>query len=182
MTFSGPIAHGSIEGIGDLWNGLIHPLRSASHLLLLLSLGLFAGQRRRYKKAVAVFVGCAAAGLIYTRVPGATEPLPALLCGLSALSGILVTLRRPFPQTAGLLLFGASGFVLGWDSGPDETSGWVSFKILLGVWAGLTVLLLNLASYGAMIPKKTWVKIAFRVLGSWIVAISALSLALSLKR
>jgi len=41
--------------------------------------------------------------------------------------------------------------------------------------------LLNLANYAAMVPAKQWLKIAFRVLGSWITAISALYLALSLK-
>lgn len=182
MNFLVTFAHGSIEGVGDLWNGLLHPLRSPAQILVLVGLGLFAGQRKRFKQSVIVFLSAAALGLICTRIPGVPEPLSALPCLLSALTGILVVLRRPLPSVAENLLFGACGFVLGWDSAPDETSAWVVFKILVGVWAGLAVLLLNLANYAAMVPGKQWLKIAFRVLGSWITAISALYLALSLKR
>ena len=82
----------------------------------------------------------------------------------------------------GLLLFTSSGFILGWDSTPETASAWNTFKMLLGVWAGLAVLLLNLAGYAKMARKRPWVKIAFRVAGSWIMAISLLSLALALRK
>ncbi len=177
-----PFAHGSIEGVGDLWNGLLHPLRSASHLLVLLALGLFAGQRRRFKRAVIVFLVATLAGLLCTTLPGVPEA-PAFLPSLiSACTGILVALRRPFPLAVEYTLFGLAGCVLGLDSAPDGATGWVLFKILLGVWVGLSVLLLNLTNYAAMCPRKPWMKIAFRVLGSWIAAVSVLGLALSLKR
>ena len=182
MNFLITLAHGSIEGVGDLWNGLLHPLRSPAQILVLVGLGLFAGQRKRFKQPVLVFLFAAALGLACTRIPGVPEPRASLPCLLSALTGVLVVLRRPLPSVAENLLFAACGFVLGWDSAPDETSAWVVFKILVGVWAGLAVLLLNLANYAAMVPGKQWLKIAFRVLGSWITAISALYLALSLKR
>lgn len=176
------LAHGSIEGVGDLWNGLLHPLRSASHLLVLFALGLFAGQRRRFKRAVIVFLGAALLGLLCTTLPGISEPPAFLPCLISAGAGILVALRRPYPRAVEYILFGLAGGVLGLDSAPDGATGWVLLKILLGVWLGLSVLLLNLTNYAAMCPRKPWLNIAFRVLGSWIAAISVLTLALSLRR
>lgn len=176
------IAHGSIEGVGDLWNGLLHPLRSPAQLMTILCLGLFAGQRRRFKWMLCSFVAAAAVGLGCTQIPGFTEPPAVLLGGISGVTGVLVAWRRPFPKAAGVLLFGVSGLALGLDSSPDALGAFVVFKMLAGVWVGLCVLMLNLANYAAMCPRKLWVKIAFRVLGSWIAAISALSLALSFKR
>ncbi len=177
-----PLAHGSIEGIGDLFNGILHPLRSPAHILVLVGLGLFAGQRYRFKSAVVAFLVAAALGLGFTQVPGVGEMPVGSPCVLSAILGLLVALRRPVPPPVVAAFFGVSGFLLGWDSAPDPSPIWVSAKILLGVWVGLAVILLNFANYAAMCPRKAWVKIAFRVLGSWTTAISALYLALTLRR
>lgn len=177
-----PLAHGSIEGIGDLWNGVLHPLRCPSHLLVLVALALFAGQRHRFKTAIIVFLSAAAAGLLFTRLPGVSETPAVFPCALSAIAGALVALRRPLPRIIPPILFGTAGFLLGWDSAPDQALGWTVFKLLLGTWLGLALLVLNLTNYAAMVPKRAWLKIAFRVLGSWITAISILYLALSLRR
>ena len=39
------LAHGSIEGIGDFYSGILHPALVPAHLLVLLSLGLLLGQQ-----------------------------------------------------------------------------------------------------------------------------------------
>jgi hydrogenase/urease accessory protein HupE len=177
-----PIAHGSIEGLGDLWNGLLHPLRSPAQLLVLVGLGLFAGQRRRFRPFAVPFLCASVAGLSLTQWKLVPEPPVFLLCLVSAFVGLWVALRKPMPLIAGQLLFGAAGFVLGWDSTPETESLVSTVKVLLGVWAGLAVLLVNLASYAQMAPRRGGLKIAFRVLGSWILAISVLYLALNFRR
>ena len=176
------LAHGSIEGVGDLWNGLLHPLRSPAHLLVLLTLGLLGGQNSRNKPAIIAFLAASFAGLCCIGGAIVPEPpawLPSLISGLL---GVLAAISLTTPVLAECLLFAVAGLVLGLDSAPDGATGWALFKILLGVWVGLAVLVLNLVNYAAMCPKKRWIAIAFRILGSWVAAISALSLALSLKR
>lgn len=176
------LAHGSIEGIGELWNGLLHPLRSPAHLLVLAGLGLFAGQRWSLRPFVSAFLIASIVGLTLTQWQAAPDPPAFLPCTLSAALGAIVALRKPLPRPLSLLLFACSGFTLGWDSTPEAASAWNTFKMLLGVWAGLAVLLLNLAGYAKMPRRRPWVKIAFRVAGSWIMAISLLSLALALRK
>jgi hydrogenase/urease accessory protein HupE len=176
------LAHGSIEGIGELWNGLLHPLRSPAHLLVLAGLGLFAGQRWSLRSLVSAFLIASIVGLSLTQWQTAPEPPAFLPCALSAALGAVVALRKSLPRTLGLLLFACSGLILGWDSTPEAAPAWNTFKTLLGVWAGLAVLLLNLAGYAKMPRKTRWIKIAFRVAGSWIMAISLLSLALALRK
>jgi hydrogenase/urease accessory protein HupE len=178
-----PIAHGSIEGLGDLWNGVLHPLRSPAQVLVLLGLGLFAGQRRRLRPLAVSFLWASAAGfglnLVWRGIP---EPPVFLLCVVSAFLGVWVAIRKPMPTAVAKLLFAVAGWVLAWDSLPEADSLWSAFKVSLGVWVGLAVILLNLGSYAQMAPKKGWVRTVFRVLGSWIMAISVLYLALSLRR
>lgn len=176
------IAHGSIDGIGELWNGLLHPLRSPSHLLIITGLGLYAGQRLRFKNEIACFIICAGLGLACTHSALIPEISMGVPCVASAVVGAMVALRRPFPKAVGLMVFSGSGFIVGWDSAPEVSPGWTSLKILAGTWIGVGVLILNLANYASMVPKKAWLKIGARVLGSWITAISALYLALLVKR
>lgn len=182
MTSLLPLAHGSIEGIGDLWNGALHPLRSPAQMLVLLGLGLFLGQRRRLRGNIGALLLAALPGLAVTQWGAIPEPPSLLLSVLSCLTGALVALRKPLPSWAERFLFAACGFLLGWDSQPEAVPFWSALKVLLGVWMGLAVLLLNFGNYAQMIPKKAWVKIGFRVLGSWILAISTLFLAFHLKK
>lgn len=176
------LAHGSIEGIGELWNGVLHPLRTTSHVLLLLALGIFAGQRRRFRRAVLSFLVASIFGLLAGLAPFIGEPHAWCVPALAALCGLLIAIRKPFPKAAEFILFACSGFLLGWDSNPGESAGWPLFQGLFGAWMGITIFLINLANYSAMTPGKDWIKIAFRVAGSWICAASLLFLALSLRR
>jgi len=176
------IAHGSIDGIGDLWNGVFHPLRCPAHLLVITGMALFSGQRARFRNPVMAFLVAAAFGLFLTQTPGLLETPPVLPAALAAVFGILVALRKPLPQAFTISLFAIGGLLLGWDSAPEAGSGWAVFKLLLGTWIGLALLSLNAVNYAAMVPKKPLLKIGFRVLGSWIVAISMLYIALSLRR
>lgn len=177
------LAHGSIEGIGDLWNGVFHPLRSLSHLLVLLTLGLICGQRLRFKGAILAFLAGALGGLCATQLPRIPEAPSVLPCALAALGGAVLVLRLPVKRRALGAFFAVAGAVLGWDSAPDEGAPvWTVLKLLAGTWIGLSLLILNLANYAAMCPRKRWIKIAFRALGSWIIAISIMTLAFALRR
>jgi hydrogenase/urease accessory protein HupE len=176
------LAHGSLEGVNQLWNGVLHPLRSPAHWLVLLGLGLFAGQRQRFRRYVWAFAGGMGAGL-FGGIWGDGWVFPTgVPCGLAVLLGGVVVVRRALPEWLGWGIYGMAGAVMGWNSGPEDATGWEALLPMgLGAWVGGMAVLLNLANYAAMCPKRPWVKIAFRVLGSWIAAISVLYLALALR-
>ena len=179
-----PLAHGTIEGIGDLWNGVLHPLRSPVQLMVLCALALVAGQRTKIAPPLIAFLLASVGGIGFSLLGprlGLPEVPPLLPCVLAGLAGVLVAARIPLQRFALLSLFVAGGFVLGWDSGQDPSTPWVLFKLLLGAWIGLAVALLNFANYAVMCPKRPWIKIGFRVLGSWVVASSILFLAFTLR-
>jgi hydrogenase/urease accessory protein HupE len=175
-----PIAHGTLEGIGDLWNGVLHPLRSPAQLMVLCGLALLAGQRVRIRMLLTVFLVTSALGAAFT-VLGWPEPPTFLPCIIAGVTGVFAAARLPLRRNVQLALFAAAGFVLGWDSGQDPAPAWVTFKLLFGVWIGLAVIMLNLANYAVICPRKQWVKVGFRVLASWVVASSILFLAFSLR-
>ena len=59
-------AHSPIEGIGDFYNGMLHPLLVPSHVLLLLALGLLRGQQglRSMRYGLPLFVLTLCVGLL----------------------------------------------------------------------------------------------------------------------
>ncbi len=176
-----PIAHGSIDGLGDVWNGVLHPLRSPAQCLVLLGLGLLAGQRFRFRAQILWFLTGAFGGLLQTQIPNLPELPISALCLLSASLGAAVALRKPISKPTGILIFATAGWILGWDSIPEPAPVFKIAKLLVGIWVGLGLILSNLANYAALCPRKAWCKIAFRILGSWITAISFLYLAFSLR-
>ena len=61
-------AHSAIEGLEGFGGGLLHPLTSPAHLLVIISLGLLTGQRKPLdlKTLFAVFAPCLALALLLT--------------------------------------------------------------------------------------------------------------------
>jgi urease accessory protein len=56
----------------------------------------------------------------------------------------------------------------------------VVIKTLLGIWLMVVFLLFDVAYYTSLATRKHWPKVDVRIVGSWIIAISLLMLALSL--
>ncbi len=165
--------------------GALHPLLTPSHLLVLVGLGLFLGQAAvpRPEAAAGVFSLGAASGLAATyilRGPGAP---PAMLLGRGLGVGGLVSAAMTWPIGVRWTLAAVAGVALGWDSTPEAgTSGVALAKAALGLWAGLTLVVLNVAHYSARLPGSPWAQKGVRIIGSWIVAVGILMLAFSLKR
>ena len=65
-------AHSPIAGIGDFYNGALHPFVSPAHLIALLALGLWLGQRglEGAKRPLMALVLALAAGLVAHRTLG----------------------------------------------------------------------------------------------------------------
>lgn len=179
----GVLAHTVGQGLDEFIVGALHPLFTPAHLLVLVGLGLLLGQAATGRLAAAgVFSLAAAVGVAVGLRAGGGVPEPGLI-GLGLALGGLVAVAIPPPGWVRWAAAAAAGLALGGDSTPEAAaSGWVLAKAALGAWAGLTLIVLNIAHYTARLPHARWAQTGVRIVGSWIVAIGILMLAFSLRR
>jgi len=177
-------AHTQVEGVGDVLNGLLHPLGTPAHLLILLGLGLLAGQQSppNLKTPMLAFLPLAAGALLLTATGIITSVYQPILIGMALCVGTLVALEAPLPRLACMALFGAAALALGLDSGVETRSTVTVLKRLFGTWVSLGLVVFNLAYYVSLWAKQKWQKVGIRVCGSWLIAISFLVLAFALRR
>ena len=177
-------AHTQVEGVGDVLNGLLHPLTTPSHLLILLGLGLLAGQQSppNLKTPMLAFLPLAAAALLLTTTGAITTVYQPVLIGIALCTGILVALEAPLSRLACMALFGAAAVAIGLDSAVETGSTVAVLKRLFGTWISLGLVVFNLAYYVSLWTKQKWQKVGIRVTGSWLIAISFLVLAFSLRK
>jgi hypothetical protein len=74
----------------------------------------------------------------------------------------------------------AVALAIGFDSAPEPSSTGVLIKALAGTGIMVIFLVFDLAYYTRLAMGRPWLRVGVRVLGSWIIAISFLVLALSL--
>ena len=176
-------AHSQIQGMGEFSGGLIHPILTPTHLLILLALGLWLGQQRplRLRMPMALFVLGSGAGLLLSL----RFPLPTLLqpwlAALALAFALLVVTAARFPAQAAPPLFALGALVIGLDSAVEGAAPAKAAMTLLGTWLSVNLCVLNFAYYVSLCPQRQWVQTGIRVAGSWIAAICLLVLAFSLK-
>lgn len=177
-------AHARTQGMGDFSGGLLHPLLTPAHLLILIGLGLWVGQRRplQLRSPVMWFAPFSAAGLLLTtqfQMPmGWQAALPAFALGIA----LLVAIAARLPPRVSALIFACSGLMVGLDSGLDGGGTVIGTGMtLLGTWISLNLCLANIAFYTSICPQHKWVQTGIRVAGSWIAAICLLVLAFALQ-
>lgn len=179
-------AHMTIEGANHFTNGVLHPLLTPAHVLVLLGLGLWIGQHPplRLKLPAGIFAGCAAIGLALTATGWMPGVHPALLAGLALGAGAIVAVGKPLPAWVCSAFGAACALALGLDSGVETGTAAVVASTLLGTWLALVIVILNLGHYVSLAAEKDrqWIHIGIRVAGSWIVAISLLVLAFALRK
>lgn len=175
------MAHSPIQGIGNFYNGVLHPLMVPAHLLLLVAAGLFWGQQghKAVKTALAVFAVATVVGLTAAWFSVAIQS-EVLILVLSAFIGLLVAIA----PKVGLFWCGViallAGFFLGIDSAQEELYGEDKFVTLFGSGIAIYFLVLYPVAVADYLNKKPWQKIGVRVIGSWVAASALLVLALSL--
>ncbi len=179
-------AHLPLPGANDVLGGVLHPFVTPAHVLVLLGLGSLMGQRlRRYFNSLPMaFAPAAAVALAMTTLHWVgTIPVPVFVALALAIGG-MVAWDRDLPPTAVGVLTVAAAIAIGLDSGLDPGSQNSSAKTLIGTWIGLCVGLANIAYYTSLAAEsgRKWLTIAIRVAGSWLVAISLLMLAFSLRK
>nr|WP_241263229.1 HupE/UreJ family protein [Parahaliea mediterranea] len=181
---SAPVfAHSPIEGIGQFYGGLLHPLLVLPHALCLLAFALLVGQRgvRAMQVGYPPFLATLAIGLVLAgfSIPLGIASEPVLLT-LTAACGVLVALQWSPPLFAFTLLGAVIGLVVGADSGVEGLSRQQTFAALLGCWLGAVVALIVIAGLVELFTRP-WQRVVVRVLGSWGSASAILVLALALR-
>ncbi len=173
-------AHSMIEGIGDFYNGLLHPFAVPAHALAVISLGLLLGQRgpAAVKQALPLFAICLAISLLVSDRAGQL-PLGTWLLGLGAAQGLMLALAWRWPIALLSLLAVAAAAGIGLDSNPEGFSGWDRLIPMSGIWLAASFAVLWF--FGAAdAARRHWQKVAVRVAGSWAAAIAIMVLALQI--
>lgn len=179
-------AHGAFKGIGDFYNGALHPFAVPSHALMLLAIGLLfgqQGQRWRVKLGVnlLIFAGSLLLGLL-AMAAGLSFTTAPLLLGCAVLAGLATVIAKPLPGFIGALLAGLGGFLIGIDSAPDPTGTWKLLLICSGTLLGACLGLIYLWGMAAFLcEKKDWRAVLVRVIGSWLTASALLVLVLQIR-
>jgi len=176
-------AHSDLR-LGPFGAGILHPIETLPHLLTLIALGLLLGRRPPFRlwPLLGIFAPAAALGLLLTLADHAA-PVPSLLTAALALGlGLLLASGWSGPPRLDLALLAISALVLGLDSGFASPSAMVVAKVLFGNWVCLLVIAGYVGFYSALLPPGAWTSRAFRIAGSWVVAVAVLVLILSLTR
>jgi urease accessory protein len=177
-------AHTAISGVGDFLDGVLHPLITPAHLLVLLSLGLLVGRQAplNLKTPLAVFIPVSAVALGLTTTGVVKTVYPPVLVGIALVAGLLVAAGKPLPSAVLGAIFAGAALALGLDSPVETGSAWIIAKTLLGTWLGLMLAVADVAYYLSFCTQQKWQQAGIRVAGSWITAASFMILAFALRR
>lgn len=160
-------SHAPMQGIGEFYGGILHPLVVPAHVLALMMLGLLAGQRgmAAVRRTYLGFLPALVAGLALsgTRFGGGQEPLLLLF---SALAGLLVVVQWRWPISVFLPAGAAVALLLGLDSAPEGLALGPYVATLTGTALGAFACLLLVADLSER-ASMGWQRIGLRVLGSW---------------
>lgn len=175
-------AHTVIEGVSGFPGGLLHPLLVPAHALLLLTLGLLAGQQTSAHRRILLplFSAALIAAIAFIAAAVALDTHNAILW-LCAVGGVLVALARPLPPLlpAALLVAGAAALML------DSVPGLLSVRDTLMALSGTAVSALALFTLVVALSARAnqpWQMTGRRILGSWAAAGAILVLALRLAK
>ena len=174
------LAHGAVPGMKGFLSGLIHPLMTPAHVLLLLATGLLAGQlaSRRLGPLMLLFMPFSALALAFTARFAMPTWMQLVVLLLALVYALLVAVSVRLTNTAVAALFAIAAAALGLDSGVADGATVKSVLVTLaGTWIGLNLFAINLAYYTAILPRKVWLLTGIRVAGSWIAAICFMVIA-----
>lgn len=168
-----------MQGVGDFYAGMLHPIVSLETALPLVAISLLAGQQRRETaiRLLTAFPAALLVGALLAARADAPSKLILVELILTAALGILVAFARHLPNWLVLAPGIGIGLCAGW-SNASEAFGQVS---AIRFVAGLVVIGLLLLVYGNGLVrnlKAEWAQVAVRVVGSWIAAVSILVLGL----
>ena len=169
-----------MQGVGDFYAGMLHPMTSVECVVPIIALSLLAGQQGR-RSAIGILVSFPLAialgallGLGYPAIPYIAVANTAAMVVL----GILVASRCALSIYLSVWLSTVLGVAIGWVNGRELTPDTSPFRFTLG----LALVGLLLVSYGIGLVrqlKAPWEQVGIRVVGSWIATVGILVLSLT---
>lgn len=175
------VAHTPIQGVGNLVNGILHPVLTPSHLLLLIAAGLFFGQRgfKETEPALLASIAAVVLGLVTSGFsPGPQVEVFILTC--AAVTGLLIAASPKIGIYWYFVVGVVAGFSLGFDSAQETLSGKEKVIALFGSGVGIYFFSLYPVSFAEFCNNKNWLRTGIRVIGSWIAASALLVLAMEI--
>lgn len=175
-------AHSNVEGLDQFANGLLHPLFTPAHVLVLLAFGFWIGRYSplKLRSPLPAFALGSLVGLALAWKGAIPSLHPAILLVTAMIAAVAIAADLKVPLIARVILTALAGLLLGLDSTPDAAGTPMdTVKTLLGTWIGLYIWLVNPAFYTSLLPRKKWADYGVRIAASWIIAISFMVLALA---
>jgi hypothetical protein len=190
-------AHGEVEGIGPFHGGLLHPVLAPAEALAIVALGLllgFSGQAAVRAALLPLVLGLSCGlGVLFLLQLDLTPYFPQLdaltyllrlatiavwLLPISTLIGAaLVAAGLQVPPTVAASLAAITGFAIGADAVPIVH--WWRETLIACIGAAVSVTALTLMVAALLIGREQqWQRIGMRIASSWIVASTAMILAL----
>lgn len=176
-------AHSPIEGIGNFYNGVLHPFFVPEHLLLLIVFGMFVGQRGLEKSEWILFsfLGSLLIGIFATNFIVAPIWSLKVVIILMILVSVFVMLKKEFLYSLYMILSVGIGILIGLDSAQEELLGSDRWVGLFGSLLGVMILFLYSVALVDRFSRKEWQSVVVRVIASWISASGLLMFALLYK-
>lgn len=179
MACAGARGHSPVQGIGHFYGGMLHPLVVPAHLMTLLVVGLWLGQRWPQASPV---LGALLAALPVGLLASAGAEWPgldlALLAIAAAVGGAVASAHGPVPRALPVVLAALAGLLLGLDSSPTGLAAVPRWLFIAGTWLGVLMCLACVIVL-CQAAQRPWMQVGLRVVASWVVAAAVLVLALS---
>ena len=172
------------EAYGQFVEGFVVPFVSPAILLPLLALGLLIGVWRKGGMLAAwpYFLTGQVAGIGLAPFAGANAAIASLAAGIAV--AVLAALVRPVPEPIVPPVAAAMGALATMTSLEGHGLFELSVFIHLGILAGVILIVVDTAALAAgtlNIWPRNWVRIGWRIAGSWLAAITTLFLAFLLR-
>lgn len=170
-------AHGMLQGVGNIYAGLLHPLLVPAEALAVVAAALLLGcsGRAACRTGVPALAAGLAVGLALGRHVSPSFATPVLLA-VAFLAAGLVTAGIRLPPTAAAAIAAFAGVAVGIDSQADP--GALHEIIVTGAATVIGAATLAVAVAGLVLGReRDWHRVAVRVSASWITACAILYFA-----
>lgn len=173
-------AHTTIEGIDAVYGGLLHPYFVPGHILAMVALSLVIGglDWRGWRTAAVIWLAALLAGLGLGAAGVAPFHPAIVLLSMAMVCGVAAAMGRPTGIVPVAVATAVVGLTIGIDSVPEDLSAGVPWQVL-----GATVLGAGVFPvYFGALPirfRRDWLQLGMRIAGSWVIAVSAMVLALT---
>jgi urease accessory protein len=174
-------AHLVSTGLGPIYDSVAHLALSPEEYVPIAGAALLAGLggKEHARAAVLLLPLAWAVGGVLGGVPGAPALASPAWLPFLAIGGLVATdLKLPVTATAAVIV--ALGLVLGYPNGLAMAQDGEGFRGVLGSTVAIFILVTLLAALAAG-TTIAWIRIGWRVLGSWIAASDVLLLGWALR-